>query len=518
MSTTARPTDADERLSPLQSNANAIRAVASAVEGTLGPKGLNCMLVDRFGEVVITNDGSTILEKVDATHPAARMLVNVARAQAQEVGDGTTTATVLANALIRAGVEQVNRGVPVTRVLEGLRLGIAAAIAGVTRRAIPIREMDDPLLRRAALIAGRAQADLADLCLAAATEVGRARMEAPDFRLADWLIAKEGAASEVVPGVLLEKEPVNRQMPREVRDALVVCLDDALEPEELEESAMGTEAGFATFMRYQQEFRTALQQLVTLGVRAVFLTKSVHDTAEELLTEAGVMIIRRLSAREVHRVARHTGARTLKRNGLRKAPENFVSALGHVERISVDERLGQTRVLSRNGDAMATILVGAATGEVRAERLRVAEDAACAVQAALRGGVVAGGGAGELALLADVEAARREAAAMAAYGVDCVLSALKAPLAQMVANAGFNPLEKVEAVLSALAHGGSETMGIDCDSGEVADMLALGIVDPAFVKIHALRAAGEVADAILSINTVIRKREDAAPREGMAGG
>lgn len=509
MTTTPRSTQADDaQSSPLVSNAAAIRAVAAAVEGTLGPKGLNCMLVDRFGEVVITNDGSTILEKIDAVHPAAKMLVNVARAQDQQIGDGTTTATILAGALIHEAAGQVGRGVPVTRVLEGLRQGVAAAVAGIERRALPINDMGDPLLRQATLIAAREQGDLADLCLTAATLIGRERLQAADFRLAEWILAKEGAENEVVQGVILDKEPMNRQMPRDIPDARVLCLDDALEPEELEESALGTEAGFAAFMRYQEEFRTAVKHIIALGVRAVFVTKAVHDLAEELLTDGGVLVVRRLSTRDLFRVARHTGARLLKRAALRKPAEELAGLLGHAGQVAVDERLGHVRVLHGDGEAMATMLVGAATAEVRAERHRVAEDAACAIQAALRGGVVAGGGAVELATLTDVEVCRRGVGAMAAYGVDCVLAALKVPLAQIVTNAGFNALEKVEAVRAAMANGGVETLAIDCDTGEVTDMFARGIVDPAPVKIYALRAAGEVAEAILRINTIIRKRED----------
>ncbi len=502
-------TEHEDRLSPLHGNAAAIRAVAAAVEGTLGPKGLNCMLVDRVGEVVITNDGSTILEKIDATHPAAKLLVNVARAQDREVGDGTTTATVLASALIAEGVAQAERGVPVTRIVDGLRAGVDAAVDGIRRRAIPVAGMDDPLLRRAALIAGREQADLADLCLAAATAVGRDRLQAPDFRLADWIIARDGAENEVVPGVVLEKEPMNRQMPRTVTDTPVLCLDDALEPEELDESALGTEAGFAAYLRYQAEFREAVSRLAALGVRAVFVTKAVHASAEELLTEAGALVVRRLSGRDLHRVARHCGARLVKRAALRKSAEELLPLLGRADAVTVDEKLEQVRVCATAGEAMATMLVGAATPEVREERRRVAEDAACAVQAALRGGVAPGGGAAELAAIGDVETARRAAGSMTAYGTDCVLAALRAPLAQIAANAGFNPLEKVEAVLAAMSREGSTSLAIACDTGDVADMLALGVVDPALVKIHALRAAGEVAEAILRINTVIRKRDDA---------
>lgn len=518
MTTPPRSSESEERLSPLVSNANAVRAIAAAVEGTLGPKGLNCMLVDRFGEVVITNDGSTILEKIDAAHPAARLLVNAARAQARDVGDGTTTTTVLAQALINEGLAQVSRGVPVARIVEGLRRGIAAAVAGIAHRATPITDIDAPLLRRAVLIAAREQDDIADLCLSAAARIGRARLIEPGFRLADWIVAREGAENEVVCGVIIEKEPMNVQMPREVPTGTVLCIDDALEPEELEEGALGTEAGFATFLRYQQEFRAALHGLVTLGVRALFVTKAVHDTAEELLTDAGITVIRRLSTRDLQRIARHTGARPLKRTGLRKSPAELARYLGHIERLQVDPTLGYTRVLAGiplpvGGDAVATILVGAATAEVRAERARVAEDAACAVQAALRSGVVPGGGAAEMAVISDVQACRQDAVGMAGYGVDCVLAALKAPLAQIVANAGFNPLEKVEAVLTGIARSGAQTLAIDCDTGEVVDMCTLGVVDPALVKTHALRAAGEVAEAILRIQTIIRKRDDPATGE-----
>ncbi|MCX7971027.1 MAG: chaperonin, partial [Negativicutes bacterium] len=117
----------DERMAALLANANAIRATAAAVEGTIGPKGLDTMLVDRFGEVVITNDGVTILDKMDTNHPAARMLINIAKAQQAEVGDGTTTATILASSLVDEGVRQVLRGVPVARVIEGMRFGLTAA-------------------------------------------------------------------------------------------------------------------------------------------------------------------------------------------------------------------------------------------------------------------------------------------------------------------------------------------------------------------------------------------------------
>lgn len=140
--------DVDERLAALMTNANAIRAIASAVEGTLGPKGLDTMLVDKFGEVVITNDGVTILTMMEANHPAAKMLINIAKAQQDEIGDGTTTATVMAGALVSEGVNQVAKGVPVARVIEGIRSGVKGALEAIEEKAYPLKGIDDPLLKK----------------------------------------------------------------------------------------------------------------------------------------------------------------------------------------------------------------------------------------------------------------------------------------------------------------------------------------------------------------------------------
>jgi chaperonin GroEL (HSP60 family) len=152
--------------------------------------------------------------------------------------------------------------------------------------------------------------------------------------------------------------------------------------------------------------------------------------------------------------------------------------------------------------------VGASTREVKDERERIARDAAGAVQSAVRTGVVPGGGAVELAAAKQVLALRENVRGMAAYGVDCVVAALKRPLARIVANAGFNPLEKVEDAIAAQNETGNQALAIDCDTGEVADMRTLGVMDPTGVKLYALRAATEVAEAILRINVIIRKRNE----------
>lgn len=502
--------EVDERLAALLTNANAVRAITTAVEGTIGPKGLDTMLVDRFGEVIITNDGVTILDKMDVNHPAAKMLINIAKAQQAEVGDGTTTATIMAGGLVAEGVNQVLRGVPVAKVIEGVKFGIARALDEVGRRGRQIADAHDPILRSIAMIAGREHEDIADLVVKATELIGRDKLIEHNFKLSDIITAEEGAGNEVFMGVIVDKERMNKEMPEVLDNAKLLLIDDALEPEEVEDEALSTETGFKRYIDFQDEFKKNVQKIVDLGIKVVLVDRGVHDAAEEILTDAGVMVLQRVSAKDLRRVAEHAGARMIKRTGLKKELADLEKYIGFAEKIYEDEKLEQVRILGGKGKPMATILVGAATEEVVGERERIAKDAASSVQAAVKGGYVPGGGSIEIAIAREVEKTRDQLKGMAAYGVDCVANALRRPLSQIVENAGYNHLEKLEQVIAAQHRQNIDSLGIDCDTGEVADMLERGVIDPAPVKLHAIKAAGEVAVAILRIDTIIKKKEEGA--------
>ncbi len=495
-----------EKTSALLANAAAVIAIASAVEGTLGPKGLNSMLVDRYGEVTITNDGATILERMELNHPAARLVIGTAQAQAEQVGDGTTTAVLLAASLVGEGVRHARNGVPVIKVIEGMQTGIRLALEFLETQSVPVDDLADPQLRQAAVIAARGETDLADLAVVAAAHLGRERLLENEFRLADLVLAQEGASTGLVEGLVLAGTRLSRQMPRRLERATLLLVDDALEPEEVEAAALGTEAGFQRYLRLQEEFLRGLAALLEAGVNCFLVRRGISEAAEELLTAAGAFAVRRLSRRDLSRLAESTGAQPVKRGALKKAVEELQPALGRAALVTEDERLDHLQVLGGAGRPAATMLVGAATREVRQERQRIAEDAASAVQAVVRGGVVAGGGAFELAAAQYVSIYRQQAPGMAAYGLDCVVEALKRPLAQIVTNAGFNSLEKVEQAWAAQAESGTGTLAIDCDSGLVTDMLQAGVLDAAPVKRQALEAALEIAEAILRINTIIRQK------------
>ncbi|MFZ3170908.1 MAG: TCP-1/cpn60 chaperonin family protein [Carboxydocellales bacterium] len=502
----------DEKLAALMTNANAVRAIASAVEGTLGPKGLDTMLVDKFGEVVITNDGVTILTMMEANHPAAKMLINIAKAQQAEIGDGTTTATVMAGALVSEGVNQVIKGVPVSRVIEGIRVGVGKALEFIKAKSRPITSMEDNILKQIALVAGREHEDIADLVVQAARLVGEEKLRDDSFKLADTIDAEEGADNEVFLGVILNKQLLNDQMPKLADNPLILVIDDALEPEELEDEALSTDAGFARYLELQNEFSANVGKIVKSGVKVVLVDRGVSDVAEEALSDAGIMVIQRIANKELRKAAEHTGARVIKRTGLKKDLTELTKYLGQAEKVIFKEKLEHLRILGGKGKPMATVLVGAATEEVVGERERIAKDAAASLQAALKGGVVPGGGSIELAAAREVERLRDNIRGMGAYGMDCVSAALKRPLAQIVNNAGFNPLEKLGDVMAAQAEQGKDSLAVDCDDGQVTDMIALGVVDPTLVKLHALKAAGEIAEAILRIDTIIKKREDRGPQ------
>lgn len=499
--------DGEERLGALYSNVTAVRAIASAVEGTIGPKGLDTMLVDTQGNVIITNDGVTILNKMEVVHPAARMLINVASAQQEEIGDGTTTATLLAAALLHEGVAQVERGVPVTRVIEGIQQGVSYAAERLTSRARPLETLDDDALYQVAMVAGREHQDIARLVTEAAQLLTYEKLRDPQVRLSDHVIAVVGAASEVFEGVAIRKKRMNPQMPDAITDARILIVDDALEPEALDSEALGTEAGFQLFRHYKEEFRRNLHQLVALGVNVVCTDRGVDAAAEEVLGEAGVLIVQRVAAKDMRKIAEHTGARPIKRTGLGKSADELARFLGFAQSVVEDERMENIRILGGAGRPIATILVGAATSEVVGERLRIARDAASSVQAAIRSGVVPGGGAIELWTAREVEKMRETVRGMTGFGVEAVARALRKPMTQIVLNAGFNPLEKVEEASVAQVEQSSDALAIDCEEGTVADMMEAGIYDPTLVKSHALLAAGEVTTAIMRIHTIIRMKD-----------
>lgn len=500
--------EGEERYAALLNNSNAVRAITSAVEGTLGPKGLDVMLVGSRGEVIITNDGVTILDKMDVTHPAARLLIQVARSQQKQVGDGTTTATVLAGALVQEGVAQIVRGVPASKVVAGMQQGIRMAVEALRRRTRVIEGLDDPLLAKAAYVAGREREDIVRLVMEAATKVGTRKLREPGYLLADAVTAHEKGDNEVYEGILLKQKPLHSHDRPVLKNTKILVLHDALEPETLDEEVLTTEAGFARYMELRDRFSRELHVLADLGVGLVLLERGIHPDAEQFCMDHGIMVVPRVSRSDLLLVSEMTGAVPMRRTALHKERDSLAKLLGNSPYVAYDERLERVRVSSggQEREPFVTLIVGASTAEVVGESARIAADAASAVQAAVSGGVLPGGGTAELAVSYELEHQREAVKGMEAFGIAAVAAALRKPMAQILLNAGYNPLEKMEEARAAQLAEDSDSMGIDCDTGLVIRYEERGIVDPALVKIHGLEAAGEVAAAVLRIHNVIKMR------------
>lgn len=497
------------------SNVAAGKAVAGAVRSTLGPRGMDKMLVDATGNVVVTNDGATILAEMDVAHPAAQMLVEVAESQEAETGDGTTTAAVLAGELLVRAEDLLDRDVHPTTVVEGY----AAAADIATDAIVDLRtgdRVDDDLLRRAAETSltgkgtGGATAEtLADLVVRAvrATERDDGRVDEDDVRV---LARAGGGASgtRLVEGVVFDEARVDEGMPRTVEDAHVAVIDVELDLRSASVDSHyqieGVDQLNAALDAEDRELRGYADALEAAGVDVVVSTKKVSDRVAGRLADRGIVAFQRVKTADARAVARATGARRLG-----DVREIVADDLGVAERVSV-ERVGTDELTVVEGGAAAktvTIFVRGGTEHVVREVERAVGDAVDVVRAALREGVAPGAGATEAAVADAVRSAASGVEGRKQLAVEAFAAAVEAVPRTLAQNAGLDPIDAVADLRAAIERG--ERVGIVVDASgavEFADPVDAGILDPIAVKIGAVEAATEAATMILRIDDVVAAR------------
>ncbi|GAA0192264.1 thermosome subunit alpha [Halobacterium noricense] len=505
---TQRTSGADAR----RSNVAAGRAVADAVRTTLGPRGMDKMLVDSSGGVVVTNDGATILTEMDIEHPAARMLVEVAESQEAEVGDGTTTAAVLAGELLARAEDLLDDDVHATAVVEGYHEALRLALDAVDGMLID-GEVDREALVTVAesAMTGKGTGDIATGVLAGVV-VDAVLQVADDDRRVDRddirVFTRTGAsaaATELVRGVVFEEGPANDNMPRSVEDATVAVLDMKLDVRsgevDTEYTITSVDQLDAALSAEDAERRGIAETLSSAGVDVVFCSKKISDPVAAYLADAGILAFSNVKASEARAFARATGARRLGTLDDIEADDLGTAASVRVERHGGDD----VAFLEGSDDSRTvTLYVRGSTDHVVDETERAIDDALGVTVAAYEDGeIVPGAGAVEVAIADRLRSGANAVTGRKALAVEAFADAVDAIPRTLAENAGLDPIDALVDLRARHDSEGVAGIVIDGPSVAITDPREDHVVDPAAVKREALESATEAATMILRIDDVI---------------
>jgi archaeal chaperonin len=502
-----RPMAENVEFNALESNSNAVMTVADTVRTTLGPKGLDKLLIDQAMNRHVSNDGVTILLSLRAIHPVARMIVEIAERQEQLVGDGTTTAVVMAAEMIKEGKKLVKElGVHPTKVVEGIESGVKNACFLLEKDVRRIK-LEDPELEHVIKTSLSSKLDgknLSELVITALRSVGQDAIYNGkfDFDKSTKVIRRANADDKVVNGVVLERKRMDPEMPLEIKDAKIMITKLDLKP--IKESWLKENSKYNEIMAMETDrvskAKEIVEMLLSTGANTFLLASpEIDNTIEDLLVLKKVFAVR-ISSEEIEYLSRYTGAKPVRMIEELKSPD----ILGSADRIYEDEEKGIIYIENAKGKKMVTIIVSGSTKETSLERWRASIDGVNAAEAALNHGVVPGGGAAELHIIEKVKNLRLKG--LEQVGLEVVTAALESIMRQILTNAGFNGLEKV---MSAKAS--ADEFGIDIDTGDLVDMWKMGVIDPVLVKTMALESAGEIAKSVLRIDRNLAA-EDLSPQ------
>jgi archaeal chaperonin len=491
-----RPMAENVEFNALESNSNAVMAVADTVRTTLGPKGLDKLLIDQAMNRHISNDGVTILLSLRAIHPVARMIVEIAERQEQLVGDGTTTAVVMAAEMIKEGKRLVKElGVHPTKVVEGIEGGVKEACQLLEREAkkISLNEIALEQVVKTSLSSKLDGRRLSLLVISALRSVGKNALYngSYDFDKTIMVLRRTTMEDRVVNGIVLERKRMDPEMPLEINEARVMIARLDLKP--VKEAWVKENSKYEEILNMENDriakSKDIVNSMLATGANAILIASGEVDQVIENLLVANKVFAVRISIEEIEYLSRYTGAKPVRMmDDLKKS-----DILGKADHIYEDEDNGVIYIDNGSRGNMATMIVSGTTKETSLERWRAAIDGVNAAEAALNKGVVAGGGAAELHVIEKVKNLRLKG--LEQVGLDVVTSALESIMRQILTNAGYNGLEKVMA-----AKASPNTFGIDIDSGDPVDMWKMGVLDPLLVKTMALEAAGEIAKSVLRID------------------
>ena len=526
-------TERDTGKSARHNNIAAAVAVAEAVRSTLGPSGMDKMLVDSLGEVVITNDGATIMKELEVEHPAAKMLVEVAKTQDNEVGDGTTTAVVLAGELLKRSEELVDKNVHPTVIAAGYKMAQEHGMVLLNKMAIELDRKDSRSLKSIAETAVTGKnvggnpsiiADLAVKAVMAVTEESNGVVKADTENIK--VEKKHGAAvsdSQLIQGIVIDKERVQSRMPEYVDGAKIALISQALEIKKTEVSSSIQIREPSQIQKFLDQEEKSLHEMadmiINAGANVVICEKGISESVQYYLSKQGIYAVQRAKKSDMEKLARATGGRLVA--NLRDITSKDLGHSARVEQRKVSDE-DMTFITGCKNPRSVTVLLRAGTEHVVEELERAFNDAIRVVSAATEDGkMLPGGGAVEIALSLKLRDYASTVGGREQLAVEAFASALESIPRTLAENAGLDPIDTIlELKTRHSAKNSSNTEGISVDGGKIKDMVRAKVLEPLRVKKQALASATEVAVMILRIDDVIaakRGSESAAPPGGAGG-
>ncbi|MGC8895499.1 MAG: thermosome subunit beta [Candidatus Bathyarchaeia archaeon] len=498
-----------------RNNIMAAKIIAETIKTTLGPKGMDKMLVSSFGDVSITNDGATIMKELDVQHPAAKMLVEVAKAQDNEVGDGTTTAVVLAGELLNKAENLLDQNIHPTVIIDGYKKASEKAQELLEEMAIPISIKDNERLIDVAVTSMGskgitiAKEHFAKLAVEAVKQVA----EEKDGKLkADIdlikVLKKHGKSleeTELVKGMVIDKEVAHPQMPKLVTKAKIALLNAKLEIEKTEFDAKINIESPEQMKLFLDEEERMLKEMVDkiaeTGANVVFCEKGIDDVALHFLAKRGILAVKNVSSSDMEKLAKATGGKIMA--SVKELTPDVLGEAKIVEEVKIgDDKLVYVREC-KNPKAV-TIVVRGGTEHVVDEAERSLHDALCVVRNAIEDGkIVAGGGAPEAHIARHLREYAVKVGGREQLAIEAFADAIEAIPLTLAENAGLDPIDIMVALRAKHESAASPSYGVDVFSGKVRDMLELNVVEPLRVKQQVVKSATEAANMILKIDDLI---------------
>ena len=510
-------------------NISAAMAIASAVKSSLGPRGMDKMLVDSVGDVVITNDGVTILKEMDVQHPAAKMLVEVAKTQDAEVGDGTTTSVILAGELLKKATDLIDANVHPTIITAGYRLANEKAQEVLKNVSMKVSIDDDDLLKliaQTAMISKQVNSSkeyFSNMVVDAVKTVvdkdkdGKYTVDLKNIQT----VKKAGAKMEesyIVKGLIIDKEPVQPNMPKTVEGAKIALIDAPFEVKKTEIDAKIQITDPNQLSQFIAEEEKMLKDMVmkvkASGANVVFCQKGIDDLAQHFFAKEGIYACRRVKKSDMERLGRSTGA-----NIINKISEIDPSDLGYAETVELKkvEEEEMTFITGVKEPKTVSVLVRGGTNHVADEVERSLVDAWSVVKVAIEDGMmVTGGGSTAMEIAMQLRDYAQTIGGREQIAIEAFASALESIPSTLAENAGLDPINIVIEMRKQHKEG-KVYAGLNPYTGKVEDMKALNVIEPYRIGKQAINSATDAAVMILRIDDVIASKASPVPQVGEGG-